>query len=68
MRYVDSDLSLEMWVSESETPGGFEWAVVVWGFDGVKDFEVDGQEETFSEASGLAYLKFVDKRAELIEG
>ena len=65
MRYVDSDLDLEMWVSDVETPGGFEWCVVQWGSAGVKDWEVGGLESTFSLADGKAYVAFYDRRDEL---
>ena len=65
MRYVDSDLSLEMWVSESTTFGGFEWCVVQWGAAGTKDWEVVGLESSFSEADRKAYVAFYDRREEL---
>lgn len=65
MRYVDSDLSLEMWVSEETTYGGFEWAVIQWGIMGDRDFEVGGLESTFAQADEKAYVAFYDRRDEL---
>jgi len=66
MRKIDENLNLELWASNVETPGGYEWTVIHWNVDGTKDFEVSGQDETYARAKINAHVKLAQLRSELL--
>ena len=65
MREVDSELGLELWVSDQETVSGWEWCVVQWSTCGDKDWEVFGHETDFIGASATASMEFWRRQVEL---
>ena len=55
MRHVDDIHGFELWVSEIKCCHGYEWAVILFFPNGLKEVDLGGYEETFDQSRKKAF-------------